>query len=247
MSARKVSSASKGGKWIVWTVCLVLLLFLTVLGSILVIRYSIAYGVTTAKETFIETYTNTRKETYKHFYELVFGISEKEHHVHNDVTINVKDIKEKSELEVLYVSDVVYIIEDEADTPSGTATWLKVPGTGVFTVNLAASEFIIDNGRSHILVRSPKPAFDSESISIDLNNVERLYFSQKWNSENTAKTGESLAREHLSEASSLIQEDFEAEEQYFIMAKSSAESMIRALLKGLNPDVPDLQVDVEFF
>ena len=50
-----------------------------------------------------------------------------------------------------------------------------------------------------------------------------------------------------SEAKQRIQEDFEASQDYSELAKQSSKSTLAALIKGFNPDVEDLEVDVEFY
>ena len=64
---------------------------------------------------------------------------------------------------------------------------------------------------------------------------------------NSVKSGEDLAKNQLSEAKQNIQEDFEANEQYSKLAEASATSMLAALIRGINPDVEDLEVEVEFY
>ena len=64
---------------------------------------------------------------------------------------------------------------------------------------------------------------------------------------NSVKSGEDLAKNQLSEAKQNIQEDFEANEQYSKLAEASAKSMLAALIRGINPDVEDLEVEVEFY
>ena len=97
-----------------------------------------------------------------------------------------------------------------------------------------------------MLVRVPKPVLDSSNISID--NFETLYFAENiWRSDNSVKSGEALARNQLSEAKQRIQEDFEVNEQYSKLAEASTESMLAALIKGINPEVENLQVEVEFY
>ena len=64
---------------------------------------------------------------------------------------------------------------------------------------------------------------------------------------NSVKSGEDLAKYQLSEAKQNIQEDFEANEQYSKLAEASAKSMLAALIRGINPDVEDLEVEVEFY
>lgn len=245
MSNRRTPSQKNGG-WIAWTIILMLVLCAIVIGSVFVIRYSITNGVSTAKDSFLDTFENTRNDTYTQYHDKAFSKSEAEHHVSNDVTISIRAVKEKSSLEVLRVSDVVYIITDGTDNESDTTSWLKVSGTGVFTVNLTAAEYVVDNERQHVLVRVPKPVLDSSNISID--NFETLYFAENiWRSDNSVKSGEALARNQLSEAKQRIQEDFEVNEQYSKLAEASTESMLAALIKGINPEVENLQVEVEFY
>lgn len=75
-----------------------------------------------------------------------------------------------------------------------------------------------------------------------------MHFEEnKWKKENSVKSGEELARDQLSEAKQRIQEDFEANEQYSKLAESSTKSMLSALIKGINPDAKELQVEVEFY
>ena len=64
---------------------------------------------------------------------------------------------------------------------------------------------------------------------------------------NSVKSGEDLAKNQLSEAKQNIQEDFEANEQYSKLAEASTQSMLSALIRGVNPDIEDLEVEVEFY
>ena len=160
----------------------------------------------------------------------------------SDVKNNQKRIIISSEKSMSYSSSV----DDKNETKDGTSSWLKVSGAGVFSVNLTEAEYVIDNARQYVLVRVPHPVIDSANISID--NFESLHFEEnKWSRGNSVKTGEELARDQLSEAKQRIQEDFEANEQYSKLAESSTKSMLAALIKGINPEVKDLQVDVEFY
>lgn len=244
MKKRKVSSSTSG--WIAWTIILCLVLFAIVIASLYVVRYSIKNGITTATNSFDSSFNSSRQETYDKYHDIAFQYSEADHHVKNDVTISVNAVKEKSALEVLRVSDVVYIISDGDNNNASTTSWLKVSGTGVFTVNLTAAEYVVDNERHYVLVRVPRPELDPSNISID--GFEILHFEEnKWTSSNSVKSGEELARNQLSEAKQNIQEDFEANEQYSKFAEASTKSMLAALLKGINPDIADLQIEVEFY
>ena len=237
-------SSKKSGGWAVLSIVFALIICLLAISSVFIVRYSISKGVSTARDAFQEAFDETREDTYTKFKDAAYKLSESGHHVSNRVAISVHAVKEKADLNVLKVNDVVYIIKDK--TKSGTTTWLKVMGTGVFSVNLTEAEYVVDNARQYVLVRVPRPVIDSGNISID--NFEELHFEEnKWNAENSIKSGEELARDVLSEAKQQIQEDFEVNEQYSKLAESSTKSMLAALIKGLNPDVKELQVDVEFY
>ena len=244
MSANSPISTKRAIGWIEWTVFLAVLLCVIIACNICVIVYSIRHGISAVSHSFAEQYINTSSETNSQFYQSAFDASEAAHHVSNNVSISIKAIQEKSTLEVLHVNDVVYIISDDS---SNNSPWLKVPGSGVFTVNLASAEYIIDTSRHYVLVRVPLPSLDS-NIHVDLKNVEIIPRSKNsWKWEGSVKAGEEKARQYLQRAQKQIWVDFEENEQYFKIAKSSAESMLIALIKGVNPDIDDLQVEVEFY
>lgn len=176
-----------------------------------------------------------------------YNLGEAAYHVKNRGIISIENIQERADLEVLAVSDVEYITNEKSGDK--VTSWLEVPGTGVFTVNLAMSEFVIDDMRHYVLARVPKPEIKAENIQIDTKKVKILaYQNNHWIFDNgSVEEGEELARRQMSEAQAIIQEDVQSNERYFEIAKSSAESIIKQLIKSLNKDVANLDVEVEFF
>ena len=242
----QIKSSKKSGGWIVLSILFVLVICLLAIFSVVIVRYSISKGVSTATDAFQEAFNESKNDTYAKFKDAAYKLSESGHHVSNKVAISIHAVKEKADLNVLKVSDVVYIIDDKNETKDGTTSWLKVSGAGEFSVNLTEAEYVVDNARQYVLVRVPRPVIDSRKIRIE--NAESLHFEEnKWSRGNSVKSGEELARDQLSEAKQRIQEDFEANEQYSKLAESSTQSMLAALIKGINPDVKDLQVEVEFY
>ena len=242
----KGKSSNKEGNWIVLSLIFIVTMFIVAVASVFIVRYSIKKGVSTATDSFQEAYNESKDETYEKYKEMAYELAEKGYHVSNRATISLYAVKEKKDLNVLRVNDVVYIIKDKNDTKSGTTSWLKVSGKGVFSVNLSAAEYVVDNARQFVLIRVPRPVIESSNISID--ETEILHFKEnKWSRENSVKAGEELALEQLGEAKQKIQEDFESNEQYAKLAESSTKSMLEALIKGVNPDAEDLKVEVEFY
>ena len=177
---------------------------------------------------------------------LSYNIAEADNHVKNRGIISIENIQEKADLEVLAVSDVEYITNENSGDKD--KSWLEVPGTGVFTVNMAMSEFVIDDVRHYVLVRVPKPEIKTENIDIKTEEIKiLLYKNERWLDNGSIEDGEELARRQMSEAQAIIQEDVQSNERYFEIAKSSAESIIKQLIKSLNKDVANLDVEVEFF
>ena len=242
----KYHKTASNGSWIICSIIFVVVIVFVLFLSIKIINDSISEGVSAATESFSNTYEESRADTYAHYQDMAFELSEKAHHVSNRVSISISGIKEKSALEVLQVSDIVYIITEGGDNANGTTSWLKVYGTGVFTLNLKAAEYIVDEERQFVTVRVPRPVLEPSNISIE--KAESLYFSENnWKPGNSVGAGEDLALNQLSEAKQRLQEDFEANEQYVKFAESSAQSMLAALLKGINPNAENLQVSVEFY
>ena len=103
--------------------------------------------------------------------------------------------------------------------------------------------------RHYVLARVPKPEIKAENIQIDTKKVKILaYQNNHWIFDNgSVEEGEELARRQMGEAQAIIQEDVQSNERYFEIAKSSAESIIKQLIKSLNKDVANLDVEVEFF
>lgn len=163
--------------------------------------------------------------------------------VTNEVIIAVDSLRSEAELEVLEVYDVEYIIEDEEDNEEGIVSWLMVPGKGVYTVDLTASEFIVDNEQKYVLVRVPEP--ELKNCTIIYKDVEQLLFKNKGFNESIS-IGEDAARKQLQEGYILIQKALGSNLNFYQSAELSAERMIIGLVKALNVNVEDLNVEVEF-
>ena len=164
----------------------------------------------------------------------------------NRAVITLGNLRETANLEVLSVSDIAFMIENPNSENNNIQSWIQVPGTGVYTVDLAAGEFLVDDERSMVFVRVPKPELLPMNISIDHANVEILRFeSNVWNT--SVRDGEQLAGKQLNEARTRIQEDISSNLQYYEFAEKSARSLLENLIRSVNSEIPDLKVEIEFF
>lgn len=87
----------------------VIILVSVIVAGILVFNRCVSRGILEAKNSFEESYENTRSYVEQRYKESVYKKEEKKHHIHNDVNIIIGTIKEISNLEVLKVSDLVYL------------------------------------------------------------------------------------------------------------------------------------------
>ncbi len=221
-------------------------IILIVMGIITVIAGTgiVRTGADAISASYKEAYEQQKASVYQNFYDKYYKNAEKKYHVSNRVSINIEDIKEVANLEVLKVSDVEYVIENAADNKNGISSWLEVPGEGIYIVNLQAAEFIVDDEREYIRVRVPYP--ELVNISLDYMNIKPLLFQNDVLND-SYKVGEELAKNQLNTADILIKKEFLSNEQYYLNAQKAAVSTIQCLIRRLNPENPELDIDVEFY
>lgn len=219
---------------------------------------TITLGAGAAIDSFGPAKDEAANEVYQIFYDQSFKVAEEAHHVSNNASISIGNLHEVQKLEVLKVSDVSYETPNPEDQgwfadfvesivgilDADMVSWLEVPGSGVFTVNLQASEFIIDEERQYVLIRVPNP--ELAEFTIDYENVELLLFEKGGAFKNSAKYGADLAVEQLQNAELTMMQNVNDNQTFHQKAKDATINMLVNLVKQLNPQLPDLVVEVEF-
>lgn len=216
---------------------------ITVIASIFLVKEAIQKGAAAAYDAFKTSEKQVEENIYNEFYERSRQSAEENYHVSHRTAITIGNIREKANLQVLSVSAVGYSIQEQSDNHAATA-WLKVTGTGTFTVNLQAGEFLVDNERQYVLARVPKP--DLTSFKTD-KTESLLYEDGSWGPFNGDNgTGSDLAQMQVQEALSDARDSIVSNERFYKSAEASAKSMIENLIRALNPDVENLNVEIEF-
>lgn len=237
-------------KVIVFNILFVVIAVIAVAVAAHLLTDSIATGANAAMNAFGPTKDAEAEKIYNDYYNRSFSAAEAEYHVRNQVMINIGSVQEKSKLEVLRVSAVEYVIDDGTGNDAGVTSWLEATGTGVFTVDLAAGEYLVDNERHYVLVRLPEPEFTNASINhaelkLYKDNTVKILGSFEFNNGSTS-AGEELAQHQREEAYMELKEDIASNQRFYQSARTSAENLIINLIKELNRDIPDLVVDIEF-
>jgi hypothetical protein len=114
-------------------------------------------------------------------------------------------------------------------------------GDGVYTVDMKASEFVIDSMRQYVLVRVPRPELKKCKIT-DANQL--LWKNGIFNK--SISVGTSLAMEMRTAGYTKLNNYMKSNAQFYKSAKSAAKIVISDLVKGLNSELTNLVVEVEF-
>lgn len=191
-------------------------------------------------------YNTAREEAYNGIYQAAFDFAETRNHVSNYAVITVEGIQEKPRLEVLTVSGSEFVIKNK-DNKDKTTSWLEVQGVGVFTVDLSAGEFIVDTERKFVTVRVPKPVLTECAVT---GTGKRFWnngglFSFSFFNGSIAE-GVQLSQEQMCEGRIKLEDSMRKNRVFNETSKEAAVNMIKSLVQEWNPDVPDLQVEVEF-
>ncbi len=216
--------------------------------SVCLFSQTISRGAEAAAAVFSTARDEEREQVYNDYYEKYRDEAEKKYHVSNRAVITVDGVNEIAELEVLNVNAVGYSVEDKKDNKTAVS-WIKVSGTGVFTVNLKASEFLVDNERRYVLVRVPEP----ELTRFTTGQAETLLYDDRALKilgttllDGSTRQGADLAQRQAADASRDARESIRSNQRFYESAKKSAQILIENLVKELNCDVPELVVEVEF-
>lgn len=246
---KKTSTTSRRWKKIVqWgknlsvtnIICIAATVVMVVIGLVLLSGAKRAGGEA-AQAAYKSAKSVAADETYNMFYDTAFASAERKYHVTNKVAIEVESVKEEAELEVLKVSDVEYVIESKEDNENNIDAWIEFYGDGVYTVNMKASEFIIDSDRQYVLVRIQRP----ELTDCRITGTNRLLWKSGF-FDKSYSVGTDLAVEMRAAGYVKLNNYMKSNTLFYKSAKESATLIITELIKKLNPELPDLVVEVEF-
>ena len=198
--------------------------------------------------TFSKSYDETRGNVFNQFKQKAFDYYEAKNHVSNRVTLSIKNIKKENALEVLSVSETYLKTSDPDKDEDRTTRWVEFTGTAVYTVDMTTSEFIIDDNNKFILVKLKTPQLNQPSLN---NNPKVYLYKYKkgvFKVNGNYDTGVKQMLQDRAEAQEEITKLLEINESNLAKAKESAESIIRNLIKTLNPDsgLEDSNIRIEF-
>lgn len=236
--------------WYVMAAILILLI-------LILAKSTIEIGTESVKQSYQDAKDKASDEAYDNFYNKGYKDGWDTYHVTNKAVIDIGQIQAESKLEVLTVYDVAYEVprDDKSDNliskltnviKTPLQTWLEVPVKGTFVINMKMAEFVVDEARQYVLIRVLPPEIDDKTFGIDGENVKLLYVEQGGILKDDAKSGVERIRGQLDDAKRRIRLKVENDQSTRQSAKKSTVKILTALVKKMNSDIPDLQVEIQF-
>lgn len=237
---KKKSAAKEVLKKHGFTLSVVLMIFLVTV-CILLLRGAIRVTSESISDSYRTAYNSEKSDAYEALYQNAYDRAKQKYHVSNTVVISIANITESEKLEVLKANHVEFITVDREDNSDNITAWIEVSGTGVFVVDLQVAEFIVDNAHRYVCVRIPYP----ELSEVSINTMSRKLFKDGI-LKGSISDGVHLTVDMINEAQYRIRKALMSNQYIQENAETVAASMITNLVKELNPDIPNLSVEVEF-
>lgn len=208
----------------------------------LVMCLCIAVAWNIGKRRLKDAYGMAEKEAYNDIYQTAFEKAEAANHVSNHVFISIGDVQEIARLEVLEVQGSEFVVKN-AEGKDKITSWLEVYGTGVFTVDLSMGEFIADSERAYVLVRVPKPALTEVKLT---GTGKQFWKDDRILRNGSVQEGVKLSQEQRNEGKMKLEDSIRKNGRFHEESKKAAIRIITSLVQEWNPNIPELQVEVEF-
>ena len=242
MSASRTATRKNNGK------VLKILIIICLVGSGLLFCLFGTNAKNSCKESFATAYDETKQKTYDQFKQKAFDYFEAKNHVSNQATLTIGNIKEENSLEVLSVSDSWVKISEPDKDEDKTTRWVEFNATGVYTVDMSVSEFIIDDYNNYILVKLKTPQLSH--IALDTNTKAYLYKYEKgfFELNGDYDSGVKMMLNDRAEALDKLTEQLESNDANLARAKTSTENLIRTFIKNVNPgmNLKDSDIQIVF-
>lgn len=223
---------------------------MTVAAIVLILCATTIGGAAAAK-----AFKTAKDESAENVYQRYYDWGYQNYRVTNEVKIQIDSLKQESKLEVLNVHDIIYQLEKTEENRSwlnniigrfikSPTVWLEVPGEGVFTVDMKQSEFIIDETRQHVLVRVP--SLELSNFRIVYSDVKLLYYEDGGWIHNSVGDGVDKVQDQVDAAQNQLMINIQNNQKFYKAAQESTKRVLIDWVKKLNPELPDLTVEVEF-
>ena len=242
---KPVQRKNKKSGW--QTLLLILAPIFLLAASFFLVNTAMSKAMTSAWDSYKNTEATVSDTTYTAIYDWFKKKAEEDHHVSNRTSITLGTMKKEAKLEVLRVPDTEFVIENKENNKYGITSWLKVKGTGIFTINLNLSDFIVDNERNIVTIRIPRLELEYDMGNGD-KNLEKLLYKQDLHLPtftNETKAGEEIQLRMIEEGRKRIREEIKTKPAYYFSAQEAAQEVLSNLIKSLNPE-RDIKVIVEF-
>ena len=236
-------------------VVLLCLIVLTISGTYMLYKGAIKKGLRVATKA----YETEKKEVYDsqfpNAYEKYYNKTLEEEQIKNRTVINIKSTNEESKYEVLGIVEQFFQIQSKEVEDQGIRCWEYFTGEAEFVIDMQELEYIIDSDHDYVLIRTKKPVIANIRVLEESAEEERFVFyyeNKQYDRRSFKKNLQNMdfAKRILNEIKDMALTKFKDSilnnDEYEKMAIENTESLLSNLIHSLNPNRPDLTVEVEF-
>lgn len=218
------------------------------LGILIVVLVIVIFNLLSAmvkrfSDGYSKDFQDAKAQASTEAYNIAYNNAREKFKITNTVEINIGNLRDEQKLEVYEVN--ASSLQQSEDKEA----IVLFNGSSVFTVDMRSAEYLVDNAHQKVTIRIPKPEVSQKVLSTD---YEIVYLKDKGFigrivdnlTDSAVGVGEDKALAMTKSASEDMRTKIVNNQEYYAQAVTSAKNFLSDSVKALNPDIPNLQVEI---
>lgn len=218
------------------------------LGILIVVLVIVIFNLLSAmvkrfSDGYSKDFQDAKAQASTEAYNIAYNNAREKFKITNTVEINIGNLRDEQKLEVCEVS--ASSLQQSEDKEA----IVLFNGSSVFTVDMRSAEYLVDNAHQKVTIRIPKPEV---SQNVLFHDYEIVYLKDKGFigrivdnlTDSAVGVGEDKALAMTKSASEDMRTKIVNNQEYYAQAVTSAKNFLSDSVKALNPDIPNLQVEI---
>lgn len=218
------------------------------LGILIVVLVIVIFNLLSAmvkrfSDGYSKDFQDAKASASSEAYDNAYDQAREKYKITNTVEITIGNLRDEQKLEVYEVS--ASSLQQSEDKEA----IVLFNGSSVFTVDMRSAEYLVDNAHQKVAIRIPKPEVSQNVLFTD---YEIVYLKDKGFigrivdnlTDSAVGVGEDKALAMTKSASEDMRTKIVNNQEYYAQAVTSAKNFLSDSVKALNPDIPNLQVEI---
>lgn len=218
------------------------------LGILIVVLVIVIFNLLSAmvkrfSDGYSKDFQDAKASASSEAYDNAYDQARENYKITNTVKINIGNLRDEQKLEVYEVN--ASSLQQSEDKEA----IVLFNGSSVFTVDMRSAEYLVDNAHQKVTIRIPKPEV---SQNVSFTDYEIVYLKDKGFigrivdnlTDSAVGVGEDKALAMTKSASEDMRTKIVNNQEYYAQAVTSAKNFLSDSVKALNPDIPNLQVEI---